>query len=230
MKATAERSFLWMFWLLALVGVVLDQGSKYGMFAWLYNEGRGGSSELLPGAFTLVAEFTPDKETQTGLLATLRTLGGDVLPRVNKGALFGMTLHISPESANLLFTLVSLCAALGIIFWSTRPSARRDGFLCFALGLILAGAIGNLYDRIVFGGVRDFLWWHFLVNWPVFNIADCCLVVGAGLMLLEAFLTTKEMVAAPPGGTVQSAEKQESLPRPGAAQAASTHNAGVGQG
>ncbi|MCI0377147.1 MAG: signal peptidase II [Gemmataceae bacterium] len=214
---------------MALLGILLDQGSKYGIFAWLYNDGRGGSFEVLPGAFSLTAEFdkvetetglVPKVETETGLLATLRTLGGDVLPRLNKGALFGTTLHMSPESANLLFALISLSAALGIIVWSTRPSARRDSFLCFALGLILAGAVGNLYDRIVFGGVRDFLWWYYLVNWPVFNIADCCLVVGAGLMLLEAFLTTKEMVAAPPAETVQSTERQESLP----------HNAGVGQG
>jgi signal peptidase II len=53
--------------------------------------------------------------------------------------------------------------------------------------LILAGTLGNLYDRLVFDGVRDFL--HFyLIDWPVFNIADCCLVCGAFLLLAQAFL------------------------------------------
>jgi len=35
--------------------------------------------------------------------------------------------------------------------------------------------------------VRDFLHWHYAVDWPVFNVADCCLVIGAGLLLLQAF-------------------------------------------
>jgi len=55
------------------------------------------------------------------------------------------------------------------------------------LGLILAGTLGNLYDRVVFNGVRDFLYFH-LIEWPVFNIADCCLVCGAFLLLAQAFL------------------------------------------
>ena len=55
-----------------------------------------------------------------------------------------------------------------------------------ALGLILGGTAGNLFDRVVFNGVRD--WMHFYwFEWPVFNFADCCLVCGAGLLLLQAF-------------------------------------------
>ena len=54
-----------------------------------------------------------------------------------------------------------------------------------ALGLILGGTIGNLYDRLVFGGVRDFLYFY-KIEWPVFNVADCCLVVGAGVLLVQA--------------------------------------------
>ena len=46
-----------------------------------------------------------------------------------------------------------------------------------ALGLILGGTLGNLYDRVVYDGVRDFIDWHYHdLEWPVFNIADCCLV------------------------------------------------------
>jgi signal peptidase II len=50
----------------------------------------------------------------------------------------------------------------------------------------LAGTLGNLYDRLVFGGVRDFLHFYWF-QWPVFNVADCCLVCGAGLLLIQAF-------------------------------------------
>ena len=69
----------------------------------------------------------------------------------------------------------------------SRQTTARDWALCAALGLILAGTVGNLYDRIVFNGVRDFLFFH-LIEWPVFNVADCCLVCGAFLLLGQAFL------------------------------------------
>ena len=56
-----------------------------------------------------------------------------------------------------------------------------------ALGLILGGTVGNMYDRLVFGGVRDFMHFHHnSFEWPVFNVADCCLVVGAALLLVQA--------------------------------------------
>ena len=64
--------------------------------------------------------------------------------------------------------------------------------LCSALGLILGGTLGNLYDRLVFNGVRDFLHWDYLFDWPVFNVADCCLVCGASLLLLQAFASSPQ--------------------------------------
>ena len=109
------------------------------------------------------------------------------MPKVNQGALFGLGSGDEDQNANQLFALVSIAAAVAIIFWSTRPASSRDRLLCMALGLILAGTLGNLFDRGVFQGVRDFLYWHYAVDWLVFNIADCCLVCGAGLLLLQAF-------------------------------------------
>ena len=51
--------------------------------------------------------------------------------------------------------------------------------------------LGNLFDRIVFHGVRDFLYFYWF-EWPVFNIADCLLVCGAAVLLLQAFFTPHE--------------------------------------
>ena len=110
------------------------------------------------------------------------------MPRVNKGALFGIG-NEREGGANALFAGVSIFAGLAIISWSFYRATASDRLLCSALGLILAGTIGNLYDRLVFGGVRDFLHWYKLYDWPVFNIADCCLVCGAFLLLAHAFLT-----------------------------------------
>ena len=66
--------------------------------------------------------------------------------------------------------------------------------------MILAGTIGNLYDRVVFGGVRDFLMWY-AFKWPIFNVADCCLVCGASLLLLQALFVKKPASASASGVT-----------------------------
>jgi len=89
--------------------------------------------------------------------------------------------------ANGGFAVISLLAALAIVYWCSQKTTARDRWLCSALGLILAGTLGNLYDRLVFGGVRDFIHWDYFFNWPVFNVADCCLVCGACLLLIQAF-------------------------------------------
>jgi lipoprotein signal peptidase len=92
--------------------------------------------------------------------------------------------------------VVSLLAAVAILVWSTQKATAQDRWLCAALGLILAGTLGNFYDRLMFNGVRDFLHWNYLFDWPVFNVADCCLVSGAFLLLVQAF-AVKHPVEAP---------------------------------
>jgi signal peptidase II len=180
-----ERSYRSLLWTLVLLGASLDQAGKYLVFKWLYSDGAGGEYVLVPGAFKLLSQFTDKREPAQNLLAPLRTWSGSMLPKVNHGALFGLGGEYK-KYANGIFATVSVVAALAIIFWSTRPSTARDGWLCAALGLILAGTLGNLYDRLIFGGVRDFLYFHWF-EWPVFNIADCCLVCGAFLLLVQAF-------------------------------------------
>src|SRR5262249_17173622 len=161
MNAKSERSYRWLFWLVAVLGFVGDQASKYGIFSLLYPDGRQGTHEILggveaefdtlrgrieghidvlPNAFQLIAQYTGQYESGDGLGARLRTLSSDMLPRVNHGALFGLGgRNEKGNDANTLFAVVSLVAAAAIVFWSTRPLARSDRFLCLSLGLILAG-------------------------------------------------------------------------------------------
>jgi lipoprotein signal peptidase len=106
------------------------------------------------------------------------------MPRVNHGALFGLGGE-HKGLANNVFTVVSIGAAIAILVWGMQRKTAREKWLMIALGLILGGTLGNLYDRIVFNGVRDFLFFY-KIDWPVFNVADCCLVVGAGLLLVQA--------------------------------------------
>jgi lipoprotein signal peptidase len=182
-----EPSYRMLLWTLVLFGTTVDQVTKYTVFRWLYRGGEGGEYVIVPGAFKLLAQFTGQQEADPAPLSALRTWGGPVLPKVNHGALFGLgTEYVA--AANALFALISIAAAVAIAYWSTRRTTARDLALCASLGLILAGTLGNLYDRLVFGGVRDFLYFHY-IEWPVFNVADCCLVFGAGLLLTQAFLT-----------------------------------------
>ncbi len=185
-----QRSFRGLLWTLAVLGFLADQGTKYGMFRWLHGPSFEGRYEVVPGVFRLIAQFIETPPAADSWRGPLQAWNGPHLPRVNHGALFGLGNDYQIY-ANSFFALVSVAAALAIALWSTRPSTARDGWLCAALGLILAGTTGNLFDRVVFGGVRDFLYFYW-IEWPVFNVADCFLVCGAGLLLLQAFLTPTE--------------------------------------
>jgi len=198
-----ERSYRGLLWSLALLGFSLDQAGKYCIFHWLYADPQVSVSEqlprgvgehvLIPGVFKLYTQTSLKRADESGLLYRLQTWSGPNLPKVNHGALFGLGQddestpgsHNKNRLANSVFALISLIAAGVIAFWSFRPAATRDWVLSAALGLILGGTLGNLYDRLVFNGVRDFLYFHW-IEWPVFNIADCCLVCGASLLLVQA--------------------------------------------
>lgn len=218
----AERTYRWLFWLLAIAGLLLDQGGKYGVYGWLYppHEQR---FVIVPGVFRLETSFSGEAPS-AGVTAPLQNLFGLVNnppPALNKGALFGLGGDHG-DTANNVFAVVSVVAAAGIVYWTTRRTAARDWALCLSLGLILAGTLGNLYDRVVFGGVRDYL--HFVIergedvkpvfDWPVFNIADSCLVCGAILLLLQAFFSKPEKAEKQAVATAQAAPAQQTAPAP----------------
>jgi signal peptidase II len=215
MSAMTPRTYRWLFWCLALVGLSLDQASKYGVFHWLYNDGLGGKHEVVQGAFRLVATFhSADRPHHDGpVLTWLQTRSGEALPQVNHGALFGLGGEYE-YLANSLFAAISIAAAIAIVYWSTHRGMARDWLLCSALGLILAGTLGNLYDRLVFHGVRDFLHFYWF-EWPVFNVADCCLVCGAFLLLTQAFWHH-----APATEQIDAAGEQAFSPEPAEAKSA----------
>jgi len=93
----------------------------------------------------------------------------------NRGAAFGML-----KNQLLLFVLLSFFSILFIIYH--LKSKKNPILLRVSLSLILAGAIGNLIDRLRFGFVIDFLDLRF---WPVFNLADSALTIGALLLSWE---------------------------------------------
>jgi signal peptidase II len=118
---------------------------------------------------------------------------------VNRGALFGMG-----EGYWWVFSLLSVVAAIGIISWLFVWRAAHDWLLTIALGCVMAGIFGNLYDRIGLWdasglppefehGVRDWILFRYKqYTWPNFNIADCLLVCGAALLMVHAWRTPRE--------------------------------------
>lgn len=93
----------------------------------------------------------------------------------NKGIAFGMY-----QGFGVLFAPIAIIITLFSIFGSYRnPSAPR--LFHFSLGLVAAGAIGNLIDRLWLGKVTDMFWFR-LINFPVFNVADACISVAAILL------------------------------------------------
>jgi signal peptidase II len=167
----SSRSWL-LFVVVALAGVGADLVTKDVVFRLLGMPGTGPRLTLVDGMLWL----------ETNL---------------NEGALFGMG-----QGMGLMFAAISVAAIAGIVALMARPATRHDGWLVAALGLIVGGILGNLYDRLGIPGlewhaplervgtpvraVRD--WIHVVVpgviDWPIFNLADCWLVIGAALLLL----------------------------------------------
>ncbi|HET6883698.1 MAG TPA: signal peptidase II [Pirellulales bacterium] len=113
---------------------------------------------------------------------------------LNQGALFGMG-----QGKVWLFAALSIAAGVGIIYWLFIARAAWDWLLTVSLGAVMAGILGNLYDRLGLWtmpgnpgvrvhAVRDWILFKYQNwVWPNFNLADSFLVCGAALLMWHAF-------------------------------------------
>ncbi|WP_237154587.1 signal peptidase II [Oryzibacter oryziterrae] len=102
----------------------------------------------------------------------------------NRGISYGLFQQDSALGRWLLvgFTVV---ATLALVTWMVRASHRLT---IFGLSLIVGGAIGNFIDRVAYGAVVDFVYFHILsFSWYVFNLADCAIVAGVAALLYDSF-------------------------------------------
>jgi len=107
---------------------------------------------------------------------------------------FGISWGFLHASNDLIrWTLVALTSAIavGVAYWLTREKERWDQF---ALGLVLGGAAGNIFDRSRLGYVVDFADLHFGDFRPflIFNVGDAAISIGVAILLVRAFLHKKE--------------------------------------
>lgn len=166
------------FGFLAIGGAALDLASKAAIFSWR------GTPGVQPTYWLL--------ENYVGIQTA-----------VNEGALFGMGAGFGS-----LFAVLSVLAGIGIVVWLGWFGAIESWWLSIALGCVMAGIFGNLYDRLGLwwqsdyppewrSGVRD---WILLCyrnyTWPNFNIADSLLVTGAIMLAVHSFRTQAEPAAA----------------------------------
>lgn len=106
---------------------------------------------------------------------------------INTGAAFSLFENLKPETVRLCLISFSVVAALIVLAMLWRIG-RTFSLTSVALALIFGGALGNLYDRIHYRHVVDFVAVKIVhYNYPDFNVADSCIVIGACLLLLEIF-------------------------------------------
>lgn len=112
----------------------------------------------------------------------------------NPGVAFGM-LRDLPDEIRMPFFLFVLIAAVFVIIYIIKSTARDEKTVILSLSLILGGAIGNSIDRFRLGYVTDFIDLHWFGNpdyhWPPFNISDSCITIGAILIFVFSIFYKK---------------------------------------
>ena len=114
----------------------------------------------------------------------------------NPGAAWGLFRTLPPHIRGPLFHVVSIGAVVLISWYFSRLSGTdpQERWALWGLPLVLGGAIGNYIDRVARAFVIDFLeaHWYDKAAWPSFNVADSAIVVGVGLLLVDAFVRKEE--------------------------------------
>jgi signal peptidase II len=153
-----------LFLVIALLVILLDQTTK----AWIISTMR------LHDSFAVIVGFF------------------NITHIRNPGAAFGFLAGAPPLFRHIFFLVVTVAALLLILHY-LYVSRIEESSLVAALALILAGAVGNLIDRIRFGEVVDFLDVYIgSYHWPAFNVADSAITIGAAVLMTVLIRRRKE--------------------------------------
>jgi signal peptidase II len=153
-------------------------------------------------AFAVVALDRATKwivETYVSALDTYHVIPGffDIVRSENRGVAFGIFNDSTSEWRTTLLIVLSLAAVVFVSSMLWRPD-RLGRFSFWGLALILGGAAGNVFDRIMWGRVTDFLDFYVgTYHWHTFNIADSAIVIGSGLLLLDLLRPKRQAANVP---------------------------------
>lgn len=109
----------------------------------------------------------------------------------NRGVAFSML-----QGQRWVFIPISILMTAFLLVMLFRSPMRQSKLFSISTSLVIAGAIGNLIDRIALGFVIDFLYFS-LIDFPIFNIADCCVVIGAILLFFYCMFGMKDIEEMP---------------------------------
>jgi len=151
-----------LFWAIALGGAGFDLATKAAVFSWVGEPDPAAHRTIIPDVLELQTSYNP-------------------------GALWGFGRDWAHSSQ--VFAALSVVAGAAIVYWLFVRKAATDLRLTIALALIMAGAVGNCYDRLALGHVRDFVFFHVEpigFRCAIFNFADNMLIAGALILMLLA--------------------------------------------
>jgi signal peptidase II len=159
----------------AAAAIALDQASK-GMVLSIFNE----------------SGCAPHRAVVNRFLELVLTC--------NSGVSFGLFNRTGVNA--LIFSLAAALIVIVLVFWLSRV---RTTFLAVSIGLIIGGAVGNVVDRLRFGAVIDFLYFHAgSWYWPAFNLADSAICLGVAAMLVDGLVLRRPSQQAKEGEDLSS--------------------------
>jgi signal peptidase II len=174
---------------LSLPLYAIDQWTKQMVLRFITHD---NPHVLVPDFFRLVNVTNPG--------AVFGFLISDLIRLVN--ALCGSSINTGPTFDNKFFSVISFVALLIVLVLLLRPRAP-DRWRDLSLALLLAGILGNLTDRLLYGHVIDFLLFDLHIPyahpWPAFNVADSCISVAVVLFIIHSFWKQKPRVEQSPG-------------------------------
>jgi len=164
----------------------MPESSRFGHLPW-----------LLLSLLILVADRVT-KDIFEGTLSMYQRI--EVIPgyfdwtlAYNTGAAFSF-LADAAGWQRWFFAAIAIVVSVVLVIWLKRLK-RHETLLAVALAMVLGGALGNLYDRVVLGHVVDFILVHWQSRWffPAFNLADTFITIGAILLALDMFKSDKSV-------------------------------------
>ena len=164
----------------------MPESSRFGHLPWL----------LLSVLILVVDRVTKDIfEGTLSMYQRIEVIPGyfDWTLAYNTGAAFSF-LADAAGWQRWFFAAIAIVVSVVLVVWLKRLK-RHETLLAVALAMVLGGALGNLYDRVVLGHVVDFILVHWQSRWffPAFNLADTFITIGAILLALDMFKSDKSV-------------------------------------